>query len=382
MIYMDNGATSLHKPACVIEAVTSALTSLGNAGRGATDEALASSRVILQARMGLNKLINGTSPAQIAFALNATESLNTAIKGIFNPGDHVITTATEHNSVLRPLYALADSGVEYSIVDATPAGFLRMEMFEQFLQVNTRGIVVNHASNLTGMINPLAAISEFAKKHDLLLIVDASQTMGAIPIDVQALDIDVLCFTGHKSLLGPQGTGGIYVREDLEIRPLKTGGTGVDTYNHYHPTRMPTALEAGTLNGHGIAGLNASVHYLLDYGVDKIAREEREMLDYFYDRLQAVPTVKIYGDFSGAERCPIISLNIGDVDSSEIAEQLMSTYGIATRAGGHCAPLMHQALGTKDQGVVRFSLGHFTTRAEIDETIAALQQIVTGYSHN
>lgn len=380
MIYLDNGATSLIKPKAVIDAVCDALTHLGNAGRGATDESLESSRIVFEARHRLNELINGESPAQIAFTSNATESLNIAIKGLFNPGDHIITTMMEHNSVLRPIYELVDQGASETIIPTDSKGRLNLNDIKEAVQSNTKGIVITHASNLTGNVNPIKEVAQIAAQHNLILIVDASQTMGAVPIDVQAMGIDVLCFTGHKSLLGPQGTGGLYVRPGLQIRPLKTGGTGVDTYNHKHPDKMPTALEAGTLNGHGIAGLNAALGYLLDYGIEQIEQEERELLLYFYEAVKEIPNIIIYGDIEAKPHCPTLSLNIGDLDSSYVADLLIEDYEIATRAGGHCAPLMHEALGTVEQGAVRFSLGHYTNKTELDAAIKALREISASYS--
>ena len=214
-----------------------------------------------------------------------------------------------------------------------------------------------------------------AHDHGVLYIVDASQTAGVFPIDVKAMHVDVLCFTGHKGLLGPQGTGGLYVREGLKIRPLKMGGSGVQTYNHHHPSEMPTALEAGTLNGHGIAGLNAALGYIERVGIDTIRRTEQEWMRMFYEGVKDIPGVKIYGDFETEERCPIVTLNIGDYDSAEVSDELLMTYDISTRPGGHCAPLMHEALGTVEQGSVRFSFYHFNTEEEIQTAIRAVEEL-------
>lgn len=376
MIYLDYGATSLVKPQVVIDAVTEALTHLGNAGRGATDESLTTSRIIFEARERLNTLIHGESANQVAFMSNITEALNTVIQGLFNPGDHVITTMMEHNSVLRPLYRLAEDGnIDLTIIPADTQGRINLADLEAAIQERTRGIVITHCSNLTGNVNPIHEITEIAHAHDLLVIVDAAQSMGAIPINVQEIGMDVLCFTGHKSLLGPQGTGGLYVRPGVKIAPLKSGGTGIDTYNHFQPEKMPTALEAGTLNGHGIAGLNAALGYLLDYGVERIEREERELTQHFYQAVREIPNVVIYGDLETYPRAPIVTLNIGSMDSSEVADILLEEYEIAIRAGGHCAPLMHEALGTVDQGAVRFSFGHATTLEEVNHAIEAVRGI-------
>ena len=375
MIYLDNGATSLMKPQVVVDAVCQALTHFGNAGRGATEESLSSSRVIFEARMRLNELINGESMNQVAFDLNITAALNMAIYGLIRPGDHVITTVMEHNSVLRPLYDLQDRGVELSFAPLTSTAELDVEALKSLRQDNTKAVIMTHASNLTGQVNPVAEVGAWAKAEGLLFIVDAAQTAGAIPIDVQAMGIDVLCFTGHKSLLGPQGTGGLYVRPGVEIPPFKSGGTGVDTYNHHQPAKMPTVLEAGTMNGHGLAGLNAALGYLLDYGIDRIEEEERDLSRQLYQGLKAIPGLTIYGNHDVDQHCPTVTINIGDLDSSVVADILLEDYEIAIRSGGHCAPLMHQALGTQDQGAVRFSLGHFSTSEDVEAAIAAVTAI-------
>lgn len=376
MIYLDNAATTLHKPSAMIEGMMAALASLGNAGRGATPESLEASHIIFDAREAINELVNGASPSQVAFTSNATEALNIAIKGIFQSGDHVITSVMEHNSVLRPLFELEQQGVELTILDVNEQGYVTAEEVQAAIKPTTRGVVLTHASNLTGVANPIASIAQVTRANNLTFIVDASQTLGAVPIDVQGMEIDVLCFTGHKALMGPQGTGGLYVRPDVHIRPLKTGGTGVQTYSREHPETMPMALEAGTLNGHGLAGLAASAQYILDYGIDKIAQEERALTDYFYTAMQQIEGVTLYGTFE-ADRphSPIVPINIRNLNSSEVANLLDENYGITVRSGGHCAPLMHEALGTVEQGIVRFSFAHSTTIADLDAAIAAVQAI-------
>lgn len=257
MIYMDNAATTLRKPDAVKQAVLAAFDTMGNAGRGASEPALDASRVIYATREKLAHFFNAESAFRIVFTANSTESLNIAIKGLFCPGDHVITTVLEHNSVLRPLYECREHGVELSILGCDEKGNISYDEMERAIKGNTRAVVCTHASNLTGNMIDLDRVGEITKKHGLLFVVDASQTAGVWPIDVRKTGIDVLCFTGHKGLLGPQGTGGMYVRTDVGIRPLLSGGSGIDTYNPHHPSQMPTALEAGTLNGHGIAGLGA-----------------------------------------------------------------------------------------------------------------------------
>lgn len=359
----------------VIDAVVCAMSSMGNAGRGANEASLSASRIIYDTREKLCRFFHGENPRQIVFTNNSTESLNIAIKGLLNPGDHVITTMLEHNSVLRPLYEMKEKGVELTIIESDKNGRFRLEDMEAAIRPNTKMIVCTNGSNLTGNYVPLKPVGELAKKHDILFVVDASQTAGVFPIDVQDMMIDVLCFTGHKGLLGPQGTGGMYVKEGIKIRPLKTGGSGVQTYSKTHPAEMPTALEAGTLNGHGIAGLHAAMSYLEETGVDHIRAREQELMWRFYEGVKDIPEITIYGDFSTKERCAIVTLNIGEYDSSEVSDALLTEYSISTRPGGHCAPLMHEALGTVEQGAVRFSFSHYNTEEEVDTAIEAVREL-------
>ncbi len=375
MIYLDNAATTIQKPQAVIDAVVSAMCSMGNAGRGVNDASLGAARVIYETREKLNRLFHGENPKQIAFTSNSTESLNIAIKGTLAPGDHVITTALEHNSVLRPLYELEETGVELTIIDSDRQGRIHYADFQREIRENTKAIVCTHGSNLTGNLVDLRQVVHIAAERELLFIVDASQTAGVFPIDVQEMKIDVLCFTGHKGLLGPQGTGGLYVRPGLAVRPLKSGGSGVQTYSKSHPSEMPTALEAGTLNGHGIAGLGAAADYLLETGIDTVRAREQELMWRFYEGVKDIPGVIIYGDFTSRERCPIVTLNIRDYDSSEVSDELLITYNISTRSGGHCAPLAHRALGTAEQGAVRFSFSHYNTEKEVDTAIRAVKEL-------
>jgi len=375
MIYLDNAATTMYKPQAVVDAVVNAMTSMGNAGRGANEASLSASRIIFDTRDRLCKLFNGTNPKQVVFTNNSTESLNIAIKGLLNPGDHVITTMLEHNSVLRPLYEMREKGVELTIVKSNEMGTLDIADIEAAIKENTKMIVCTNGSNLTGNYVNVEPIGKVAKEKDILFVVDASQTAGVFPIDVQKMNIDVLCFTGHKGLLGPQGTGGMYVREGISIRPLKVGGSGIKTYSKSHPVEMPTALEAGTLNGHGIAGLHAALGYLEEEGIDNIRAREQELMMKFYEAVKEIPNVKVYGDFSSKNRCAVVTLNIGDYDSSEVSDALLMDYNISTRPGGHCAPLMHEALGTIDQGAVRFSFSHYNTDEDVDTAIRAIREL-------
>ncbi len=375
MIYMDNAATTMHKPQAVIDAVVAAMSSMGNAGRGANEASLSASRVIYDTRDKLCRFFGAEDPRQIVFTNNSTESLNIAIKGLLNPGDHVITTMLEHNSVLRPLYEMEKKGVKLTIIRSNEKGTFDLKDMEDAILPETKMIICTNGSNLTGNYIDVEKVGEMAHKHGLLLVVDASQTAGVFPVDVQKMHIDVLCFTGHKGLLGPQGIGGMYVREGLAVRPLKCGGSGVQTYNKTHPAEMPTALEAGTLNGHGIAGLGAAVDYLNETGIDAVREKEQRLMRRFYEGVREIPDVKVYGDFSTFDRCAIVALNIGDYDSSEVSDALLTEYGISTRPGGHCAPLMHEALGTVEQGAVRFSFSHYNTDEEVDAAIAAVLEL-------
>lgn len=375
MIYLDNAATTMRKPDCVIEAVSQAMCSLGNSGRGVHDGALSASRIIYDTRMALAQLFGAESPERIAFTANSTQALNIAIKGSLRSGDHVITTALEHNSVLRPLYELEDRGVQLTILPADTMGNVCYEDFQKEIRPNTKAIITTHGSNLTGNLLDIQQIGRIARAHNLIYIVDASQTAGVFPIDVQKMHIDILCFTGHKGLLGPQGTGGIYVRESVAVSPLLSGGSGVQTYLRSHPPQMPTQLEAGTLNGHGIAGLGAAVRYIQKTGLDSIRCKEQNLMWEFYTQVKEIPGIKIYGDFTTKNRCAIVSLNVRDYDSGEVSDALFSQYGIATRPGAHCAPLMHKALGTVEQGAVRFSFSHYNTKEEIFIAVSALREL-------
>ena len=375
MIYLDSSATSFLKPPQVAEAVFRSFNTIGNAGRGAHAPTLNASRLIYDTREKLAALFGTPDPSRIAFTCNATEALNIAIHGAIHPGEHVITTACEHNSVLRPLYLKEKEGTELTIIPADKKGRIRYDLLESSVKSNTSAIVLTHASNLSGNVTDLAFVSNFAKKHGLLLIVDASQTAGSLPINVVKMGIDILCFTGHKGLFGPQGTGGLYVREGLTLSPLKSGGSGIHSFDRQHPTDMPTALEAGTLNGHGIAGLNAGLDYILSTGVKNIHANEISLARRFVNGISDISVLKLYGDIDAPLRTPIISLNIGNMSSASVSDILWEDYEICVRAGAHCAPLMHKTFGTEKQGAVRFSFSCFNTEAEIDTAIQAMHEI-------
>lgn len=376
MIYLDNAATTRRKPQPVIDAVVKAMTTMGNASRGAHDSALEASRAVYETRCKVARLFGCTRPDHVVFTCNSTEALNIAISGTLNDGDHVITTDLEHNSVLRPLYRLEEAGtISLSFVPADWRGQVNYDDFAALIRPETRAIVCTHASNLTGQMIDIARVGALAKEQGLLFIVDASQTAGCVPIHMEDMGVDVLCFTGHKGLMGPQGTGGLCIREGIEIRPFKVGGSGVQSYRKEQPEEYPTRLEAGTLNSHGLMGLSAALDFIQEIGLETIAAHERAMMARFYEGVRGIEGVTVYGDFSSAARTAVVALNIRDYDSSEVSDELSQAYDIATRPGAHCAPRMHQALGTTEQGAVRFSASWFTTREEVDAAIQAVREL-------
>jgi len=377
MIYMDNAATSGKKPEAVYDTVLQAMRESGNADRGANRAALAASRRLFETRQKLAELfgVPSADASRIAFTSNATEALNIALRGLLHKGDRVITTVLEHNSVLRPLYELEEQGVEVVITGCDGLGRPLYEEVEAAITPGTKAIVCTHGSNLTGNVVDVARIGAIAHRRGVLLVVDASQTAGVIPIDVEQMQIDILCFTGHKGLMGPQGTGGIYVRDGLTITPLKTGGSGIHTFDRKHPAEMPVALEAGTMNIPGIAGLGAAVDFINQIGSDTIRKRETELMRRFYEGICNEHDIRIYGDFVAEMRCPVVAINFGNFPSSKMSVILEEEFEIAVRSGGHCAPLMHKALGTETQGAVRFSFSYFNTEEEVDAAIQAVQRI-------
>lgn len=389
MIYLDNAATTLQKPPEVYDAVIDAMKHHGNPGRGACEASLVASRAIYEARAALTQFFGGSDPSRLIFTANATDSLNAIIWGIFRPGDHVITTQMEHNSVLRPLYDLEEHGVDVTVVGCCVGGTLAIDDIRAAITPHTKAVVCTHASNVTGNTVDLEALGALAHAHGLLFIVDASQTAGILPIDVASMQIDVLAFTGHKGLMGPQGTGGYYVRDGVGIRPTRSGGTGVQSFLRDQPQELPERLEAGTLNSHGIAGLLAGVRAIQHIGLAYIYEKEHRLMVHFIEQLKDVTGVCFYGDYApqgrvmpGYEqivRAPVVALNVrgrdGYIDAGELSDWLMQEYGIATRAGAHCAPLMHQYFGTEKQGMVRFSFSYYNTMEEVDAAVAAVREI-------
>lgn len=380
IIYFDNAATSWPKPKGVAAAMTHYLSDIGGSpGRSGHRLALEAGRMVLQARENLAELFNVIDPGRIVLTKNATESLNTALLGLLNPGDHVITTAVEHNSVMRPLRWLeANRQVTVTVIPCDAAGLLDMNALRQALRQPTRLVVATHASNVTGVISPLAAIGALARQAGAMLLVDAAQTAGALPIDVEAMRIDMLAFTGHKSLFGPTGTGGLYVREGINLTPLMTGGTGSESEHEVQPEFMPDSLESGTLNSVGLAGLVASTDFLLTTGVNTIRTHDQALTTRLLAGLALIEQVKIYGPQQADCRASVVSFNIAGKSPSEVGLQLDECYEVMCRVGLHCAPSAHRVLGTFPTGTVRFGLSYFNTFAEIDTAVAAVKQIANG----
>ena len=376
MIYFDNAATTLHKPPEVIEAVVHAMTTSGNASRGTHTGSLAASRTVYETRKKIADFFHCSRADHVIFTSNSTEALNIAICGTLGKGDHIISTDLEHNSVLRPLYHLEEQGASLTFLSANKKGCIDYDDFKRSIKPNTKAIVCTHASNLTGNVLDIERIGHIAKAHNLLFIVDASQSAGCIEINMETMNIDILCFTGHKGLLGPQGTGGLCIHESVEIRPFKRGGSGIHSYEKGQPQAYPARLEAGTLNSHGIAGLCAAINYINTITIPVIAKKEQELLWHFYKGICNIPEIHIYGDFDTKERAAILSLNIEGYDSGTVSDVLSQEYDIATRPGAHCAPRMHQALGTTETGAGRFSFSSFNTMEEVETAIQALKELV------
>ncbi|NNJ32573.1 aminotransferase class V-fold PLP-dependent enzyme [Lacrimispora defluvii] len=367
MMYFDSAATSLPKPQCVIDAVTAAMLTQGNPSRGVNNASLAGLRCITNARQEIARFFGGENEVDVAFCQNATMALNQAIGSV---GKHIVTTAAEHNSVLRPVYRTGD----YTIVPVDTKGRLDIKQVEEAIRPDTGAVVMTHASNVTGNSYDISAVGELCKKKGIYFIVDASQSAGLLPIDMKAMNITALCFSGHKSLYGPQGTGGICVKPEFSISPMLTGGSGSNTYSKTGPEEMPERLEAGTQNSHGIAGLLAGVRYV-GGNRELFLNQAMELTDYFLEELRKISSIQVYGDLECTARTPVVALNAAHTGSSELAFELNEKYGICVRAGAHCAPLMHEALGTRDKGAVRFSFSHMNTMEEVESAVKALRDI-------
>jgi len=379
MIYFDNPATSWPKPPQVKEAMNRFMEEVGaNPGRSGHFRSIEAARIVFETREALSALFHVKDSSRIVFTLNATESINLALKGLLKPGDHVITSSMEHNSVMRPLRDLEKKGVELTIIPCSQEGMLDPGEVERKIQTNTRMIVLNHASNVTGTLLPIKEVGKIARAHDLLFLVDAAQSAGSYPLDVEKDGIDLMAFTGHKSLYGPQGTGGLVVGERInekEMIPLKQGGTGSRSEFEEQPDFLPDCFESGTPNGVGLAGLLAGVQFVLGKGVEQIQQNEMALANKLIRGLGNIPQVKIYGPERQEDRIATLSLNIAHLSPSNGALRLEKEFGILSRPGLHCAPAAHHTLGTFPEGTIRFGLSVFNTEAEVNTTIQAVSMI-------
>ncbi len=376
-VYLDNAATSFPKPEAVYAATDDYGRSVaGSPGRAEHRGAAEATRVVAEARQRLARLLGAPNPSRVIFTANATHAINLALKGLLRPGDHVVTSGVEHNAVWRPLKKLERQGVQLSAVDCTPTGLLDPADVATAVRSNTRLIVATHASNVLGTVLPVADLAEVAHRHGLPLLVDAAQTAGVYPIDVGALGIDLLAFTGHKGLLGPAGTGGLIVGNGVELEPLLEGGTGGDSALETMPSSLPEHLEAGTLNGVGIAGLSAGAAFLLEKGVANVRRHEVELTAHLLDGLAALDGVTVYGPPDPEARTAVVSINLAGCEPEQVGHVLDEVYDVATRAGLHCAPQAHRTMGTLERGALRLSPGYFTTHEEIDYLLRCLVDIL------
>ena len=375
-IYFDNAATSWPKPPAVRAALDEYFSDAGgNPGRSGHRMSIAAARLVESSREELAEFFNAEDPSHIIFTQNATHALNQALYGFLRRGDHVVTTSIEHNSVMRPLRDLQLSGIEVTVVPCEPDGTLDMSRLNDALGAKTRLLVTTHGSNVTGTLLPIEAIASLARDLDVVYLVDAAQTAGAMPIDVQKIGIDLMAFSGHKGLLGPTGTGGLYIRDDIALSPLMRGGTGSDSAHEVQPDFLPDAFESGTLNVAGIAGLGSGVRFLREVGIDSVRARARELVSQIRAGLSEIPGITIYGPGNAELQCGAVSFNIDGAMPSEVGLILDEQFGIMARTGLHCAPSAHRTLGTFPTGTVRFSFGWFNTREEVDAALEALRKI-------
>lgn len=379
MIYFDNAATSWPKPPGVVEAMVHFLKAVGaNPGRAAHQRAIESGRIVYDTREAVAELFNAPDPLRVVFGANVTEALNLALRGYLRPGDHVITSSMEHNSVMRPLRALERKGVDLTVVACSPEGFLEPADVEAAIRPNTAMIVLNHASNVVGTVLPVGEVGRIAREHDVLLLVDAAQTGGAYPCDVQVDEIDLLGFTGHKSLYGPMGTGGLIIGERVDVdrlRPLTRGGTGSNSELEEQPGFLPDMCESGTPNVVGLAGLGAGVRWVLERGVEEIRAHEVAMTQRLIEDLRAIDGVTVYGGLDAEYQTATVSFNIAGMASSEVGLRLDDDHGIMCRVGLHCAPAAHRTISTFPDGTVRFGLSAFNTLEEVRKGIEAVRTL-------
>ncbi|MDI6601576.1 MAG: aminotransferase class V-fold PLP-dependent enzyme [Thermoanaerobacteraceae bacterium] len=376
MIYLDNAATSWPKPEGVAMAVYDCILNKGaNPGRSGHKMALEAGRIVLECRETLAEFFGIDDPMRIIFALNTTDALNMAIKGLLRPGQHAVTSSMEHNSVARPLKKLESIGVETTYVSADGIGLILPDDIEKAIKPNTAVIILTLASNVTGTIEPYREIGRIARRHGIPFLLDAAQGAGHIPINVNEDDIDIMAFPGHKGLLGPQGTGGLYIREGIDLDTIKEGGTGSHSDLVTQPDIMPDRYESGTLNTPGIAGLKAGIDYINSIGIEAIRKHEIEICGRIIDGLKEIDGVKVYGPQNAEMHAGVVAFNVGNMDSTEVSYILDSEFEIEVRAGLHCSGLAHMTIGTFGQGVVRVSPGPFTTEQEIGKFLEAVRQI-------
>jgi len=379
IIYMDNAATSWPKPEETMKAMAEYFHSIGaSPGRSAHRMSLDAGRVVLDARESVSELFGVKNPLRVVFTKNATEALNIAISGLLKPGDHVITSGMEHNSVMRPLRLMEKRGVELSIIPCSPSGEMDPEDVERCIKKNTRAIYLTHASNVTGTIMPISETGKIARENGVIFCVDAAQTAGVIPIDVEKMSIDILAFTGHKALFGPQGTGGLYMAEGLEkeVRPIMTGGTGSRSESEEHPDFLPDRYESGTANVIGIAGLNAGIRFIRSVGIETIRGKESELTAILVEGLKSIPEVTLYGSGDAKKQTAVVSFNIAGMDCSEVAMALDEEFNIMSRPGLQCAPAAHSTIGTFSSGTVRLSLGYFLKKDDIQAVLSAVEKLI------
>lgn len=375
-IYFDNSSTSFPKAPNVGRAMGEFIENGAfNINRGSYEGAYEAGSAVLDTREMLKDLFNCPNSKNVVFTPSVTYSLNFFIKGFLKPGDHVLVTSVEHNAVMRPLVQMEKLGVEFDAVPCDEEGGVTADDFRAYIKENTKAIITTHASNVCGTLVDIKSVSDIAKSHNILYLVDASQTAGVYNIDLKEISADMLAAPGHKGLLGPQGTGILYIREGLNLNILKEGGTGSKSEDLFQPELIPDKYESGTHNTPGIVGLNEGVKFIFKEGINKIKEHEEELCRYMLERLEEIPNIKIYGPKDATKRAAVITINIGNMDSGEITFLLDSEYDIATRSGIHCAPLAHKTLGTLEQGAVRFSIGYFNTKEEIDKAIEALKEI-------
>lgn len=375
MIYLDNAATTFPKPLPVYDTVDYCLRNYcSNPGRGSHSLSLECELKILECRERLGTLLNIEDPMRIAFTSNTTDGLNMAIKGVLKPGDHVITTMIEHNSVLRPIEQLKNLGVEVTILPVDLNGYIYISNLKNSVRKNTKAVIINHGSNVLGTIQDIEAISVLTKSLGILLIVDGAQTVGYLDIDVKKMNIDILAFPGHKSLLGLQGTGGLYVSENIDLQPLKEGGTGSNSHSLLQPSFMPDKLESGTLNTPGIVGLSEGVNFILTKGLHNIRNHDIAIMEQLTEELLRLPFITVYGELNPKKKTPVLSFNMDGFDCSEVG-RLLNEENLCVRTGYHCAPLIHQAIGTEKMGTIRVSPGYFNNSKDIDLFISAIKKI-------